>query len=145
MTENDKEKIKALRLQSMGYKGIATTLGLSKDSVKGYCKRNGLNGDFNVISLNFNEKLKQNLLCACCKKPIKQKAMGKPRKFCSDECRREWWREHPEERIAKEKAIYTFACSYCGVEFSAYGNNKRKYCSHNCFIKDRFWREENGV
>lgn len=56
MTENDKEKIRALRLQSTGYKGIATILGLSINSVKGYCKRNELNGDFNVISLNFDEK-----------------------------------------------------------------------------------------
>ncbi|RXM53885.1 RNA polymerase subunit sigma-70, partial [Clostridium tetani] len=35
---------------------------------------------------------------------------------------------------------------YCGKEFSAYGNKNRKYCSHNCYIRDRFWRdEENGI
>lgn len=29
-------------------------------------------------------------------------------------------------------------------EFFSYGNKGRRYCSHACYIHDRFWREEEG-
>ena len=43
---------------------------------------------------------------------------------------------HPE--AVKQKAVYTFTCQECGKEFTAYGNAKRKYCSHSCYIAARF-------
>jgi len=98
-----------------------------------------------VIALNVEEKIKKNLLCTNCEKHIKQKSQGRTRRFCSEECRRKWWHEHQEERKKSETASYKYICPYCGKEFSVYGNKGRKYCSHNCYIKDRFWREENGV
>ncbi|WP_035288016.1 helix-turn-helix domain-containing protein [Clostridium sp. KNHs214] len=145
MTAEEKEKIRELRLKGMGYKAIATILGLSRDSVRGFCKRNSLDGDSCVVALNVDEKIKRNLLCACCEKPIKQKHQGRTRRFCSEECRRKWWNEHQSERKKSEAATYRYTCPYCGNDFSAYGNKKRKYCSHNCYIKDRFWREEDGI
>lgn len=36
------------------------------------------------------------------------------------------------------KANYEFICPHCKKLFSAYGNKKRKYCSHACYIEDRF-------
>lgn len=36
------------------------------------------------------------------------------------------------------KYIYNFSCKYCGKSFSVYGNAHRKYCCHDCYIKDRF-------
>ena len=145
VTDDEKKKIRELRLKGIGYKGIATSLGLTRDSVRGFCKRNGLDGDSLVVALNVEEKLNRNLLCANCEKPIKQKEQGRVRRFCSDECRRKWWHEHPSERNKSDAAIYHYTCPYCGKEFSVYGNKKRKYCSHHCYIKDRFWREEDGV
>lgn len=145
MTEQVKEKIKELRLEGMGYKAIATMLGISRDSIRGFCKRNGLEGNSSVVALNTIEKIKNNLLCACCEKPIKQKQKGRTRRFCSEECRRKWWREHPNERNKNERATYKYICPHCGTAFSVYGNTKRKYCSHDCYIKDRFWREANGI
>ena len=56
--------------------------------------------------------------------------------FCSAECRVRWWNAHPY--MVNQKAVYHFVCAYCGKEFTAYGNNKRKYCCHACYIKDRF-------
>lgn len=47
MTAEEKEKILELRL-----KGIAGLLGLSRDSVRGFCKRNGLDGDSCVVAIN---------------------------------------------------------------------------------------------
>lgn len=145
MTTDEKEKIKELRLKGMGYKAISTLLGLSRDSVRGFCKRNGLYGDSCVVALNVEEKAKRNLLCICCEKPIKQKDKGRTRRFCSDKCRRQWWNENQDKRNKKETAIYKYTCPHCGKEFEVYGNKKRKYCGHDCYIKDRFWREEDGV
>ena len=142
MTDDDRQKIRELRQKGMGYKKIAAILGLSRDSVRGFCRRSGLGGNSCVVVLNVEEKLKRNLLCACCRKPIKQKNQGRTRRFCSEECRRKWWREHQSERNKKPASIYKYICVYCGKEFSVYGNKKRKYCSHNCYIKDRFWEED---
>lgn len=145
MNVGQKEKIRELRLKGVGYKGIANLLGISRDSVRGFCKRNNLEGSSCVVALNFEEKKKKNLLCGCCEKTIKQKAKGRIRRFCSDACRRKWWNENQDGRNKNEAAIYKYKCLYCNKRFVAYGNKKRKYCSHECYIKDRFWREEDGV
>lgn len=84
VTEVEKLKIKELRLKGIGYKAIATELGFSRDKIKSYCKRSGLEGDSKFIALNVEEKKKRNLLCAHCATPIKQKKFGRVRRFCSD-------------------------------------------------------------
>jgi endogenous inhibitor of DNA gyrase (YacG/DUF329 family) len=104
--------------------------------------RNGLDGNACVVKLNFDEKINRNLVCMRCGKPINQKEQGRTRKFCSEKCRRVWWNENQQARNKSEDATYNYVCPYCGREFGAYGNKKRKYCSHNCYIRDRFWREE---
>ena len=40
---------------------------------------------------------------------------------------------------------YTIYCAYCGKEFKSLGIKNRKYCSNNCYTKDRFWREEDAA
>jgi len=139
MTELEKQQIYDLRLKGVGYKNIAAALGVSRDSIRGFCMRNGLEGDPKVVSLNVEENIKNYLLCSCCSKPIKQKERGRSRLFCSDECRRKWWNNNPQARNQKETATYNYTCPYCGKEFSCYGNKKRKYCSHACYIKLRYW------
>ena len=37
-----------------------------------------------------------------------------------------------------QKAVYSYTCIGCGCAFTAYGNDHRKYCSHACYIQDRF-------
>lgn len=145
MTDYDKQQIQELRLKGTGYKAIAAVLGLSRDCVRGFCKRNGLDGDSKVVSLNVEERVRNHVLCACCNIPIKQNQRGRVRRFCSEECRRKWWKDNPHKRNKKETAIYKYTCPHCGKEFSCYGNKKRKYCSHNCYIKSRFWGEEDGI
>ena len=142
MTEFEKQQIQDLRLKGVGYKAIAAVLGISRDSIRGYCKRNGLDGDSKVVSLNVEEKINQNLLCACCGKPIKQKKRGRNRRFCSEECRRTWWKENQDKRKKNCIAIYKYICLNCNKEFSCYGNKRRKYCSHNCYIKSRYWKDD---
>lgn len=40
--------------------------------------------------------------------------------------------------MLNKKAVYTHTCAGCGREFTAYGNARRKYCSHACYINHRF-------
>lgn len=146
MTEIEKQQIYDLRLKGVGYKAIAAVLGVSRDSIRGFCKRNGLDGDAQVISLNVEEKKKLHLVCSYCCKPIKQRGRGRTRRFCSDECRRKWWKDNPDKRTKNEDAIYRYTCPTCNKEFKCYGNKRRKYCSHDCYIKSRFWNgEEDGI
>lgn len=142
MTPDQKEEIYKLRLQGLGYKAIASELLLTVDAVKGYCKRNHLNSPVEVGQLDTKEI---SSLCLYCKKSIRQKKHGRTKKFCCDACRYTWWNENPDKRGKKDAAIYHYTCHHCNRQFSSYGNKLRKYCSHDCYIKSRFWREEDGV
>ena len=52
MTEYEKMKIPELRASGMGYKAIANVLGLSRDAVRGFCRKYGLNGNAEVMQKN---------------------------------------------------------------------------------------------
>jgi len=146
MTAYEKDKVYELRMKGVGYKAIAAVLGLSRDSVRNFCKTNALMGDASVVAMNTEVKKVQGIACQCCGKPIVQVEKGRVRKFCSEECRRMWWKENKDQSIKKSVAIYTKTCTCCGEAFTSYGNKKRKYCSHKCYIKYRFWEdEENGI
>lgn len=67
---------------------------------------------------------------------IQQIAKQKKKRFCCDKCRNEWWNSHLDQ--VKRKAVYDFRCPHCGKEFHIYGDSRRKYCSHECYIADRF-------
>lgn len=138
MTDSQRDQILELRLKGIGYKAIGTQLGLSRESVRGYCKRNILTGNPEVVRLNVEEHIQNNHLCIHCGKFIRQKSHGRTRRFCSEECRRKWWKEHPEARKPREASQSRYACSFCGIEFMAYGKEPRKYCSHGCYIKSRY-------
>ena len=145
MAPAQKEEIHKLRLQGLGYKAIAKELLLTVDTVKGYCKRHHLNGTVEVGQLNAKAIKESSGLCLHCKKSIRQKKRGRTKKFCSDACRYTWWNENPDKRGKTDAAIYHYTCQHCNRRFGSYGNKLRKYCSHDCYIKSRFWREENGV
>ena len=81
-------------------------------------------------------------LCLNCGKEITQPRTGHRRKFCSADCRRTWWESHQDLVQRKPTAFYEGTCAYCGKTFVAYGNSHRKYCSHECYNRDRFWRKE---
>lgn len=127
MTDAEKEKIRFWRLEGLGYGTIAARLGLSENTVKSFCRRNHLTG---VAS--------KEPVCVCrhCGKPLARLPKRKERKFCSETCRRAWWKAHPE--LVNRKAFYLITCAHCGKEFKSYGNRTRKYCSHACYIAQRF-------
>ena len=145
MTDDQENQICQLRIQGHGYKAISSMVGLSRDIVRNFCKNNNLSGYGVALTKNIKDQIKQGLSCANCGAEIEQSLAGRPKKFCSDQCRREWWKRHPDAANKKETATYKVNCKYCGNTFVSYGNKKRKYCSHNCYIKYRFWREEDGI
>ena len=44
MTDAEKEMIRFLRMEGLGYGAVAERLGLSENTVKSYCRRNHLTG-----------------------------------------------------------------------------------------------------
>ena len=137
MTDILKQKIKHLRLDGKSYKDIAAAMNLNENTVKTYCRRNGLTDK--DITLMFSEKKNKCLYCGA---KINQTPKQKPKKFCCDKCRFAWWNKNRE--LKNKKALYTIKCSGCGKEFTSYGNKKRKYCSHSCYIKARFCIENSA-
>ncbi len=133
MTDTQKAKIKELRLAGYGYKRVAQALSLSVDTVKSYCRKNNLGG---VMAEPPLSSLNGKTYCRQCGKELLQKPNQKALLFCSSECRQTWWNAHPE--MINRKAFYSYRCPQCGKAFTAYGNAHRKYCSHPCYIQDRF-------
>ena len=128
-----KEQIRNLRGEGLSYAEIARQVDVSRDAVISFCRRNGLQ---EIKKPRTAVKTAVGDVCRECEKPLVQVVGMKRRVFCSKECRVKWWKEHPER--LNQKAVYQYTCPHCGKPFSAYGNSKRKYCSHACYISDRF-------
>ena len=136
MTEEQKRKVSDLRRAGMGYTETARLAGVSRDAVRSFCRRNGLAGEMAApVEMQVPG-------CRECGKPLQQTEGMKPRVFCCDECRIKWWHEHPDK--IKQRAVYSFTCAGCGKPFTAYGNSKRKYCSHECYVRSRFKGGDGG-
>ncbi len=126
MNENVKTKIIELRNKGYGYGRISTELNIPRSSVSTFCKRNEID----------NETIDRFAICKNCDKLIRLEIKKKNKIFCSDECRVNWWNTHQEQ--VNKKAIYHFDCPVCSKHFTTYGNKKQKYCSHICYIQDRY-------
>ena len=131
MTNSQKEQIKAMRLQGLGYLKIGKELGISNHTVRSFCCRNGL-----------TERAENIAVSKQCGKTMKQTPKCKPKTFCCNACRIAWWNSHPD--CVKKEAFYHFTCAGCGSPFTAYGNSRRKYCSHSCYLADRYGKERSN-
>lgn len=128
MDVKTQENIRSMRAKGCSYKKIAKHLGISSNTVHTFCRRDKLSGKSEPV-----------MRCKQCGGEIVPVPKAKPKKFCSDICRTAWWNSHLDQ--VNKKAIYEFCCEYCGKAFTAYGNAKRKFCSHNCYIQSRFSKE----
>jgi endogenous inhibitor of DNA gyrase (YacG/DUF329 family) len=133
MNDLQKQRIKQLRQQGVGYSKIAEALGLKTASVKSYCQRNELGGIKTIPALNSGQAF-----CRNCGTELTQTPGRKPRRFCSDGCRVAWWKANPPRT---EKATYHFTCLNCGEQFEVYGNANRKFCTHGCYVAARFGKQ----
>jgi len=123
MTAQQKQEVRYWRGEGLSYKVIAGKVGVSESAVKGHCQRN----NFTVFD---------GTTCRHCDKAITQQPKQKPRKFCCTACRQAWWNTYGY--LAEHRANRTLACNHCGQAFSHYGNAKRKFCSHPCYVQARF-------
>ena len=118
-----------MRSNGASYAKIATTLELSKNTVKSFCQRNKFVQAANAKKYSY-------IYCKQCGTEFEKISGRKPQIFCSDSCRAVWWATHPDK--LNRKAIYNFICEHCDLDFTAYGNKTRKYCTHACYIASRF-------
>lgn len=142
MTDAQARQIQEMRMKGNGYKAIGAALGLSRDIVRNYCKKRNLAGYAAVVSKNRKLMVDGKEVCHFCGNAVTQPKTGRPRRFCSEKCRREWWKAHPEAMNKSEAASYKLTCQHCGKTFISYGNKNRKYCSRECYIQYRFLRED---
>lgn len=134
MNELQKQKIVQYRNNGLSYNKISSLMNLSVNSIKSFCQRNNLGG---VKSLN-------DTICTCenCGTLFSKVKGKKHKRFCSDKCRNSWWNNHQDQ--VKRKAYNEFTCACCNKKFISYGSRHRKYCSHECYIRDRFGGTDNG-
>lgn len=119
MTLEEKIKVQKMRFSGESYSKISQTLKLSENTIKSFCRRNNLQS-YEEVEISEN--------CKNCGKAIANIEKHKPKKFCSDNCRFNWWKNNKDQ--IKKKALYVIKCSNCGLIFESYGNSKRKFCSH---------------
>lgn len=135
MTQDEKDRLTEMRRAGRSYTEIALALDIPKNTVKTYCHRNHIENTQNSSDVDTASQVKEKR-CLCCGTPVIQNPGRKEKKFCSDLCRVKWWNSHTA--MSNRKAMYSFICPACGNSFSVYGNRHRKYCSHDCYIADRF-------
>lgn len=131
MTDEQKIQIGKLREQGLSYSAVADKLELSLNTIKSYCKHHGYGG-----VMVQKQKSDEPFFCLNCGVEVEQNPGRKRKKFCCDKCRNKWWNSHLDQ--VKKKANYECTCQYCGTKYISYGNKGRKYCSHDCYISDRF-------
>lgn len=137
MTKEQKLQIAKLRAEGYGYIRIAQALGVSENTVKSFCRRNNLTNKAKVDIAKMQVRVANGVYyCKCCGVSVEQNPGRKEKKFCSDKCRMEWWNNNLD--MVKRKALYEFTCPHCKKQFMVYGNSRRKYCCHECYVADRF-------
>lgn len=141
MDARKREQIIQLRTHGMGYKSIASKLGLSRDAVRYFCQKNNITGKPDIAKLNYETMQQNDEICCNCGGAMKQSERGRKKKFCSDKCRSDWWNKNYMLHNFGKDAVHKFCCKGCGKEFISYSNKNRKYCSHECYINHRFKKE----
>ena len=123
MTKEQKTLILYYREQHMTYRQIGEKLGLSPDTVKTFCRRNGAQ----------TGKTAQSAECRCrnCGATVHPLPGRRERLFCSPACRTAYWRKH--NLLGKDPRY----CAGCGALLTG-GSASRKYCGHACYIRHRF-------
>lgn len=109
-----------------GYRVIADTLKLSRREVKDYRELLIKQGWY--LSGEDAEVDSTQQKCKWCGEVVSQASTGRTRWYCGDKCRRAY---NGMYRKGEEKI-----CAYCGKMFAA-KNSTIKFCSHECYIKNR--------
>lgn len=127
-----REQAQYLRMRGMSLQKVVDITGLTKSTVRNLDKYIEPGDPDETLHL----KIENNEACAFCGGPIEQHdGAGRPRRFCSDHCRRQYWRLHRDEQKKNPEIVFTRICRYCGQPFEIYGKNERKYCCRDHYLK----------
>ena len=72
MTDFQAKQIRELRMRGVGYRAIASVVGLSRDIVRNYCKAHDLDGLATDVKINIKEKMEKGEACMSCGRDLKQ-------------------------------------------------------------------------
>ncbi len=127
MTHEQKKRIIELIQAGLKDKRIAELLGLSVNTVKSFRHRNS--EQVELVKASY-------CICPQCGQPYANGVNGK--RFCSVACKTKWWNERHDQY--KNTSAIQVNCLYCGSAFTAYPKQKRKFCSHECYIAHRYFQ-----
>ena len=116
------DRFEALRRAGKSYSQIAEILGVSRNTLKSYARRNP------------TDEAKARTVCAFC--GTKMISRGKQR-FCSDSCRYAWNYSH---RILDATNAIQKVCPHCGRSFFSYPSSNKMYCCRDCYLAGRYGR-----
>ena len=137
MTPAQKKLIRTMRECGMACTAIAKQLGLSPNTVKSFCRREGIRVKTSASSAqSANHNVNVTItFCESCSAPVAQIPGRKKKRFCSDQCRMDWWARH--RSFIDQRTEHQLICEACGKEFSVYGVKHRKFCSRACVLASR--------
>ena len=121
VSDNIKDKVLELKNKGYSYKAISDQLGIPVSTAKTYLRR---------------EKASEGNTCKHCGAELVNVRGKKTKKFCSDKCRMAWWYKH--QNLMNKKSEYQVECKCCKEKFTFYGYKDRKYCSRECFMRDKY-------
>ena len=88
MRLKDKQIIANLRRENYSYACIGRVLGMSANTVKSICRRNGYSATQKYKTKSDKKSL---VVCKNCG-AVLDNSRGQKKNFCSDSCRIEWWK-----------------------------------------------------
>ena len=97
VTQQQKEQISILRASGISFGKIATTLGISVNTVKSYCKRNPIT----AAPAPAPAQTERIAHCPQCNAVLEQSCGHRQKRFCSAKCRIAWWKAHLEQMERK--------------------------------------------
>ena len=134
-----REQAWLLRSNGMSLQKAANITGLTKNIVYKLDKDIKVGAADDTLDI----KMKNGEACMYCGGELKQNGgAGRPRRFCSDHCRRQYWRLHRDEQKKNPDIVFTRICKFCGQPFEIYGKNDRKYCCRDHYLKHFYGDKE---
>lgn len=113
MTDIQKEQVRAMRMQGIGYRVIAKSLGLKINQVQLFCKAHGLAGNAEIARMNYPLWCSRNGRCPVCGTKIKPPRTGRNKTFCSGRCRTKAYRMRKEIEHADSSFELNLHDDYC--------------------------------
>ena len=143
-TDPDRDAVLSFRMKGKSCEEIAELTGMPLEAVKEYSRMLGFPDGESALQLSVEDEkwfagaqksAAPGRCCPQCGKEVIRPPKGGRKKFCSDECRHRWKNEH-------QKAGEEIICAHCGRTFTVPKGRKALYCSHECYIAERYGREE---